>query len=189
MTEPVCGLKKTVLFFVFGCLLLTGASAMYYRGQAEIKKSVQREKMPTAMMGGEGQIMSMMQQLQKNPQDITLLTRLGRAFMSMKAWERSIAFWQRLLALPGQENNIMALTQLGNCFFELKRYERSASAFERIVAAHKHSAPSFFNLGLLYKYHLDQPAKAKVAFARVLELKPKEAGLVRNARKELESLP
>lgn len=190
MTETVSGPKKIVLLFAFACLLLTGASAMYYRGQAGAKVQVKRGgKMPATMMGGEGQIMDMMQQLQKNPLDIALLTKLGQTFMSMKAWERSVAFWQRIVAIPGQEDNIMALTQLGNCFFELKRFELAAQTFERIVAVHQHSAPSFFNLGLLYKYHLGQEEKAKAAFSRVVELKPKKPGLMQNAQKELDSLP
>ena len=54
MTETVSGPKKIVLLFAFACLLLTGASAMYYRGQAGAKVQVKRGgKMPATMMSAE----------------------------------------------------------------------------------------------------------------------------------------
>ncbi len=184
-------IKKTVLLFSAVCLLVIAASAMYYRGKLAAKPQVVRQrKMPMIMEDkGSGKIMSLMQELQKNPQDLSLLTKLGQSFMSMKAWDRAAVFWKKVLALPGQEKNIMALMQLGTCYFEKNQNEQSLEIFKQLIAIEPNYAPAYFNLGLLYKYRLKKPEAAKKAFAKIVSLKTKEPGLIARAEKELETMP
>ncbi len=191
MSKSDFDIKKAVLLFSCVCLLAVAASAMYYRGKSAAKPQVARQrKMPMTMTDkGSGKIMLLMQELQKKPQDLALLTRLGQTFMSMKAWDRAIVFWKKVLALPEQEKNIMALTQLGTCYFEKKQNEKSAEVFKQIVAVEPNFAPAYFNLGLLYKYRLKKPEAAKKAFSKIIALQPKEAGLLERAEKELKTLP
>ncbi len=191
MSKSDFDIKKAVLLFSAVCLLAVTASAMYYRGKLAAKPQVVRERKMPMTMGdkGSGKIMSLMQELQKNPQDLALLTRLGQAFMSMNAWDRAAVFWKKVLALPGQEKNIMALMQLGTCYFEKKQNEKSLEVFEKLIALEPTYAPAYFNLGLLYKYRLKKPEAAKKAFSKIISLQTKEPGLLERAKRELKTLP
>lgn len=184
-------MKKTVLLFSAVCLLVIAASSMYYRGKLAAKPQVVRQRKMPMMMDdkGSGKIMSLMQELQKNPQDLALLTKLGQSFMSMNAWDRAAVFWKKVLALPGQEKNIMALMQLGTCYFEKKQNEQSLEVFKQLIAIEPDYAPAYFNLGLLYKYHLKNPEAAKKAFTKIISLQTEESELLERAEKELKTMP
>ena len=132
---------------------------------------------PMAMIG------ALMQKLQENPGDVGLMSTLGRSFMSMQSWERALTFWDMILEVEAE--NTLALNQKGVCLFRLKRFEEAAKPLERILVIDKDDLHARFNLGILYKHYLDDPARAKAHFQAVLDAKPDDKTLLEGARKEL----
>ena len=100
--------RRRVVFFLLACLGAIVFAAVVYRVEnPSIVQHEERQEMPGGMgqMGGDmAGISSMMQKLQANPDDVEAMRGLGMAFMEMKAWDKSMSFWDmvRLLTKPPQ---------------------------------------------------------------------------------------
>jgi len=132
------------------------------------------------------QILSLMQQLQKNPNDKEILKSLGMLFMEMNAWERSLSFWNRLVKVDPK--NKMALSQSGYCYFELKDYQQAVSRYKQVLAVDPNDPIALFNLGLLYARFLPDPKMARFYLQKVINSKQAEPKVKKEAQKLLSLL-
>ena len=132
-------------------------------------------------MGAE--IGKLMQRLEKNPNDIEVLEKLGKTFMRMQSWDRAIHFWNRALGVdPG---NISARMQLAQCLYQKKNYSRAAKHLEEIVRSAPSHTRAHFNLGILYKYYLNAQQKWEKHFRKVIQSEGVEKSVRERAKKEL----
>lgn len=180
--------RHRVTLFLLVCLGAMLFAAVSYR--VENPTIVQHEE-PREMPGGGSMqkmgdmsgISAMMQRLQENPDDIEVMRSLGMSFMEMQAWERALAFWD--MVLERHDHDVMALNQKGFCLFELERYDEAAALFERMLGIEKDNFHAHYNLGVIYKYYLEQPDKAASHFQAVVDGAPEDPALLSNARREL----
>lgn len=180
--------RRRVLYFLLGCLAVLVFSATVYRvDHPSLVQREERRQMPPgggqAAMGGMGDIAAMMKSLQDNPENVEAMRALGMAFMEMQAWEKSVSFWDMVLERIPEDP--MALNQKGICLFEQKQYAAAAAVFETMLAGEAHNYHAHYNLGILYKYYLEQEDKAAGHFQAVLDANPEDQSLVGKARREL----
>lgn len=137
----------------------------------------QSEAMPMEMIG------QLMSNLEQNPEDVKTLQALGRAFMSMEAWDRAAKFWQRLLKVDPEDKN--AAHQLAMCYFRMQEFEQAVDILTKIISMDPESYHAHFNLGILYKHYLDDPEKARQHLQKIIKAEEVEDELREEARKEL----
>lgn len=185
--------RSRTLMVLLACVGLILFAAVAYR--VENPSIVQHEK-PQEMPGGMGQsgdmgqmggdmsgIASMMQKLKDNPDDVEVMRALGMSFMEMRAWDKSMSFWDMLLAK--NPSDVMALNQKGFCLFELEKHAEAAELFERMLGIEPNNFHAHFNLGIIYKHYLQQPDKAVGHFQAVVDAAPDDPELVDSAKREL----
>jgi tetratricopeptide (TPR) repeat protein len=186
--------RRRTLMVLLACLGLILFAAVAYRVEnPSIVQQEARQEMPGGtgqMGGGMGQmggdmsgIASMMQKLKDNPDDVEAMRALGMSFMDMRAWDKSMSFWDMLLAK--NPNDVMALNQKGFCLFELEKHAAAAELFERMLGIEPNNFHAHFNLGIIYKHYLQQPDKAVGHFQAVVDAAPDDPELVDNAKREL----
>ena len=184
---PQAARRRTV-YFLLACLAAMVFAAVVYRVEhPSIVQHEERQEMPGGMgqMGGDmSAISAMMQKLQANPEDVEAMRALGMTFMDMRAWDRSVSFWDMIL--ERNPDDVMALNQKGFCLFELGRHAEAAEYFERMLTIETANYHAHYNLGVIYKHYLSMPDKAAAHFQAVVDAAPEDPELVNNARRELE---
>jgi len=131
-----------------------------------------------------GDMTSLMQRLQENPEDKEALFRLGQRFMQMQAWDKALEFWNRLQKLEPENKHV--LTQKGFCLFQKEEYEQAAGIFKKILELDARDYRAHYNLGMLYKYYLKKPDPARTHLQKVLEYLPADKkDLRQDVQKEL----
>jgi tetratricopeptide (TPR) repeat protein len=179
--------RRWTLMFLLACLGAMLFAAVAYRVEnPSIVQHEERQEMPGGMgqMGGDmSGISAMMKKLQDNPDDAEAMRALGMAFMEMRAWDKSMSFWDMLLEKDPKD--VMALNQKGFCLFELEKYAEAAEYFERMLTIETGNFHAHYNLGVIYKHYLSQPDKASAHFQAVIDAAPDDPELVGSARREL----
>jgi tetratricopeptide (TPR) repeat protein len=180
--------RRRSTLFLLACLGAMLFAAVVYRVEnPTIVKFEERREMPGGgsmeKMGDMAGVSSMMKRLQDNPDDMEAMRSLGMSFMEMQAWDKALTFWN--MVLERHADDVMALNQKGFCLFELEQYPEAAALFDRMLAIEKENFHAHYNLGIIYKYYLEQPDKAAVHFQAVIDASPDDPALVSNARREL----
>jgi tetratricopeptide (TPR) repeat protein len=186
--------RRRTLMALLACLGLMLFAAVAYRvDNPSIVQHEERQEMPAGGMGQSGEmgqmggdmsgIASMMQKLKDNPDDVEAMRALGMSFMDMRAWDKSMSFWDMLLAK--NPSDVMALNQKGFCLFELEKHAEAAELFERMLGIEPNNFHAHFNLGIIYKHYLQQPDKAVGHFQAVVDAAPDDPELVDSAKREL----
>jgi tetratricopeptide (TPR) repeat protein len=180
--------RRRSTLFLLACLGAMLFAAVVYRVEnPTIVQHEERREMPGGgsmeKMGDMDGLSAMMKKLQDNPDDIEAMRSLGMSFMEMQAWDKALSFWD--MVLERHADDVMALNQKGFCLFELEQYAEAAALFDRMLAIEKENFHAHYNLGIIYKYYLEQPDKAGAHFQAVIDASPDDPALVSNARREL----
>ncbi|MFW5730104.1 MAG: tetratricopeptide repeat protein [Desulfonatronovibrionaceae bacterium] len=133
------------------------------------------------------QLTELMTEVERNPDNVQALTELAHIFMLMEAWERSLNFWERVLALEPEDP--MALNQAGFCLFQLERHEEAVTYFEKLLDIDPENYHSHFNLGIIFKYYLNDQDRAEKHFQAVLDISPDDPAFLDRVRQELQAAP
>ena len=177
-------IQKTVSLFGLGCLLLIFVSSLVYRVKSPSLTLVVHNKQEQAqnpMM----EIVSLMQTLEKEPDNIQVLTSLGNRFMYMRAWEKAMDFWGRVLDI--EPENKMALNQIGVCYFELGKYPQARDTFLKLIKIDNKNYRAYYNLAIIYKYYLDNKDEAKKYLQKILDMRPDDKELLEAVQREMHS--
>jgi len=184
MSRPLqlINLQKIVSLFGLGCLIFIFATSLIYRFERPnltivVQNDLQSSQNPM------NEIIDLMQKLQKEPENVDILAELGNRFMFMRAWEKALSFWKRLLAI--QPDNKMALNQEGVCYFELKQYEKARDTFLKLVKIDNKNYRAYYNLAMLYKYYLNDKDKARTYLQKIVSAKPDDKEVFKAAQREL----
>ncbi len=180
--------KKTTFLILAGAVISMLVFFVQYRmdnpsiaSKSQTGHGQQTEDMEK--LGAE--IGKLMKRLEKNPDDLSVLKKLGRTFMMMKSWDRAIHFWNRALEVdPGYTT---ARMQLAQCFYQKKNYQSAAKHLEEVINSDPSHTRAHFNLGILYKYYLDSGGKKwDKHFRKVLQAGGVERSVREKAKKELQ---
>ncbi len=171
-------------YFALAMAALVGLAALAYRVEhPSIVVQEQRAAMSEGM-GSMAEVSALMQRLQANPEDLDAMRQLGILFMRMEAWERSMGFWDMVLAK--QPQNLEALNQKGVCLFQLGRYPEAVEVFSRMLAVEADNPHAHYNLGVLHAYYLNATDTARRHFEAVVA--GSDARLAAQAREDLAAL-
>lgn len=133
------------------------------------------------------QLTELMAEVERNPDNASALAELAHIFMLMEAWERSLHFWEKLLEL--EPDDPMALNQAGFCLFQLERHQEAVAYFEKLLGLDPDNYHSHFNLGIIFKYYLNDQDRAEKHFQAILEISPDDPALLDRVRQELQAAP
>ena len=175
-------LQKIVSLFGLGCLVLIFAFSLVYRLEHP-SLTLFVHNIPQQSQDPMGEIIALMQKLQKEPDNVEVLSELGNRFMFMRAWEKAMSFWTRLLKVEPQ--NKMALNQLGVCYFELEEYSKARDTFLKLIKIDDKNYRAYYNLAMLYKYYLGDKDKARAYLQKIVNAHPDDEDVFKAAQKEL----
>lgn len=121
----------------------------------------------------------------KDPANRNGWVQLGNSYFDTKQPMKAIEAYGKALELEGNDPNV--LTDQGVMFRQLGWYDRAIANFEKASTLDKNHAQSYYNLGIIYRYDLQDFAKALTAWQKFLDLNPNGPG-ADQVRKELEFL-
>jgi len=178
-------MQKSVAFLAIVCLAVIFLSSLWSRVQNPSITVETRTASSTEEQAVMAQVSVLMAEVEKNPENVQALAELAHAFMLMQAWERSYAFWKRILVL--EPENKLALNQAGFTLFQQERYSEAVDYFKALLKLDEENYRSLFNLGIIYKYYLDDQEKAEANFQRILDIGPEDPQLLERVRRELDN--
>ena len=178
-------MQKSVAFLAIVCLAVIFLSSLWSRVQnpsitVETRSAPSAEEQ--AMMADVSKLMA---EVERNPENVEALTELAHIFMLMQAWERSYTFWKRVLVF--EPENKLALNQAGFTLFQQERYSEAAEFFKARLQLEEQNYRSLFNLGIIFKYYLDDQDKAEAYFQKILEFGPEDPQLIERVMRELDN--
>jgi cytochrome c-type biogenesis protein CcmH/NrfG len=178
-------MQKSVAFLAIICLAVIFLSSLWSRVQNPGITVEPRSAPSTEEQAMMAEVSTLMAEVERNPENIEALTELAHVFMLMQAWERSFSFWKRVLAL--EPENKLALNQSGFTLFQQERYAEAAGFFEKLLELDAENHRSLFNLGIIFKYYLDDQDKAQAYFEKILDLGSEDQQLLERVQRELDN--
>lgn len=185
--------RMVLAFVAFSLVIIFAASFVYRleRPSLEVHEKKGPAGMPQgmdqAMNGPMREVMELMQKLQENPDDPGLQMAMAERFMAMGSYDRAKAFLDKLVKVRPDDPDV--LNALGVVRYNVNDVEGAKAAFEAILARDAEDYRARFNLGLLYKYALGQPEKAKEALSAVIASPKTDPETRKTAQTELETKP
>lgn len=196
-TDPSPGANasgRMVLAFLAFCLVVIFAASFVYRLERPSLEVHQKkgpagmpQGMDNAMNGPMREVMELMQKLQENPNDPGLQMAMAERFLAMGSYDRAKSFLDKLVKVRPDDPDV--LNAMGVVLYNQKDPEGAKAAFEAILAKDPEDYRARFNLGLLYKYALGQPEKAKEALSAVIASPKTDPESRKTAQTELETKP
>lgn len=179
-------MQKSVALLAIICLIAIFSTSLMNRVKNPSIVVESRSAPSSQEQAMMSEINALMAEVDRNPDNVRALIELAHIFMLMDAWERALAFWKRVLAI--EPENQLALNQTGFSLFQLDRYEESEQFFQALLQLDPDNYRSHYNLGIMYRYYLNDHDSAEFHFQRILEISPEEPQLMERVQRELETL-
>lgn len=180
--------RMVLAFVAFGLLVMFVGSFLYRleRPSLEVRRnqSAMPQGMEQAMNGPMKEVMALMQKLKEHPDDPGLQLEMAEKFMAMGAFDRAKTFLDKVVKLRPEDPDVQ--NALGVTLYNLKDMEGAKAAFEGMLARDPEDYRARYNLGLLYKYALNEPDKAAEALRAVADNPKTDPKTRETARRELE---
>lgn len=181
------GRKIILLGIAAGLCLMLLSSVMYRSMHPSIVKESRRRPPQTGqqvspMEGAGNGIGTLMQQMQKDPNNIEILTKLADTFIHQEDWARAENFLMKAITIAPTDTQTLYL--LGITQFNQKKAALAAETFETLLAIAE-DAHARFNLGVIYKHYLNKPDMADKHLKAILSIPGVEKSLQERAQKEL----
>jgi len=186
---PAAGRKAVLALVALGLAAMFASSFLYRLDHPDLSEKVERPAGMEAMGGGGTmtgpmkEIMELMQAMQQDPENVGLLLRAAEQFMMMNAWDRAMVFLDKAQSI--EPDNPQILNDQGIILYNLQKPEESLAKFEKLLAKNPDDYRARYNMGLLYKYALKNPEKAKESFAAVIDSPSADEKAKAGAREEL----
>jgi tetratricopeptide (TPR) repeat protein len=194
--------QKIIVMALVGAVLVMFVGSFLYRMQGKgLAVQVQQERGgmgegmgagaggPMGAMGGVdmNQLRELMAKMQKNPNDPQVLLELANTFMMMQAWDKSLELVTA--AVKVAPDNIEAHRAMGMIRFERKEYDLAKKSFDTVLKMNPDDVLGHYNMGILLKHYLKNPAEGDKHFRRVVQLNPKDPDVLKGAQEELAAPP
>jgi tetratricopeptide (TPR) repeat protein len=125
---------------------------------------------PQAVAAAQQRIAMNQQLLARDPKNVTAWIALGNDYFDTHQAQQAIDAYAAALKL--QPANPDVLTDQGVMYEQLADYDHALANFDQAQKIDPRHVQSAFNLGVIWGKYKNQPAKAAVAWKRVLELAP-----------------
>lgn len=166
--------KETVLFAVVALIVgvLVGVIFTNARKPERGSSSVPVAAAPAVNVG---QQMTMLEGIvAREPTNRNAWVQLGNGYFDANQPMKSIEAYDKALALDGNDPNV--LTDQGVMFRKVGWFDKAVAAFEAAAKIDTNHAQSLFNLGIVYRYDLQDFNKAKSTWERYLTINPSGPG-------------
>jgi|GEM_PF-6225515 Flp pilus assembly protein TadD len=197
-SSPTVGRKVVLVAAVIGIAAIFFSSMLYRWENPSLQKAMRQQSAPSQgpsggmpegmagmdMEGVRAMIQGLEKRLEENPEDLEALMQLANIRMLRGDKEGAAAYLDRVQSAAGTDK--MALMDLAGRWFEMDRFDKAAIALETILQSEPDEMFAHYNLGVLYKYRLDQPQKAEAHLRTVAEGEHSFDDLREQARKALE---
>ena len=110
----------------------------------------------------------------KDPANRNAWVQLGNTYFDSDNPMKAVEAYGKALELDGNDPNV--LTDQGVMFRRLGWYDRAVDNFTKAYDLDPAHAQSLYNLGVVYRYDLQDLAKAKEAWEKYLKVNPSGPG-------------
>lgn len=138
---------------------------------------------PAPMVNAQQKINELKAMVASDPKNRQAWVALGNEYFDADRPMESIEAYQKALELNDKDPNV--LTDQGVMFRRLGWFDRAIANFSKANQADPSHATSLYNLGITYRYDLQDFAKAQEAWKKFLVVNPNGPGSDR-VRQELE---
>ncbi len=177
-------MKKETLLFVVVALVVGVLVGVIFTNARKNERSTSGAPVAAAPAVNAGRQITMLEGIAaKDPGNRNAWVQLGNAYFDANQPMKSIDAYDKALAIDGNDPNV--LTDQGVMFRKVGWYDKAVKAFEQAAKVDQTHAQSLFNLGVVYRYDLQDFAKAKEAWQRYLQINPTGPG-ADQVRAELE---
>jgi len=121
----------------------------------------------------------------KDPNNRNAWVELGNNYFDSDQPVRAIEAYDKALSLGGVDPNV--LTDQGVMFRRMGQFDRAADNFIKAATLNPNHVQSLYNLGVVYRYDLQDFPKAKEAWSRYLALNP-SGPAAEQVRSEMQAL-
>jgi len=108
--------------------------------------------------------------VEKEPENRNAWVQLGHNYFDSNQYVEAVEAYDKALALDGNDPDI--LTDQGVMFRKLGWYDRAVQNFEKAFKINSLHTQSVYNLGIVYRYDLNDFAKATEAWEKFLAIAP-----------------
>jgi cytochrome c-type biogenesis protein CcmH/NrfG len=163
--------RHVILLVGLGLVLIFGTALIYRLTHPSLTMTPERGQPGRAEVEhGDEQDMTRIRELmvglQEDPENIEIMKALGREFMQMRAWEQAKGFLQK--AVMAKPSDVESLMMLGVALFNMERHKEAAEQFEMVLSLDEKNVMAKYNLGVIHKYGLNNPDKAREYFSEVV---------------------
>ncbi|MBR4824388.1 MAG: tetratricopeptide repeat protein [Spirochaetaceae bacterium] len=109
--------------------------------------------------------------LQEEPDDISILSEMGKVYVGSGNDEEALKYYSRVLELD--DKNFTAIDNIGSIYRRLGRYQDSVDILNKAFEIDKDSIATYYNLGQTYKV-MERYDDAIKCFEHVLEKNPND---------------
>lgn len=172
-----------VLVGVLGSMFFSGGSS------APVATSPPPVSAPAAGVNLQQKIDTMLQVTAADPGNRNAWVQLGHAYFDTNQPMKAVDAYDKALELDGNDPNV--LTDQGVMFRKLGWFDRAIENFAKATQMDPRHTQSLFNMGIVYRYDLNEFDKAIQAWEKLLALNPPEpmAGQVRQEVEFLKTHP
>jgi len=182
--------KETVLLVVIVLIVGLLLGILISRGGRGTAPTASAPSQSAAPMVNYQQSIAMLEDLvAKEPNNRNAWVELGNNYFDSDQPVKSIEAYSKALALGPDDPNV--LTDQGIMFRRMGWFDRAIENFNKAATVDPGHAQSLYNLGIVYRYDLQDFVKAKEVWGRYLALNPSgpAAEQVRSEMEFMESHP
>jgi len=168
-------MKKETILFAVVALIVGVLVGIIFTNARKPERNTSSAPVSSAPAVNAGQQLAMLEGIvAKEPTNSNAWVQLGNAYFDANQPMKSIDAYDKALALKGDDPNV--LTDQGIMFRKVGWFDKAVDAFERAAKADATHAQSLFNLGVVYRYDLQDFDKAKSTWERYLKINPSGPG-------------
>lgn len=179
--------KQTIIFAVVALIIGVMGGVIYSNWQRDKAQPVAAGGAPPSAAGVplvnyQQQINTLEAIVAREPDNRNAWVQLGNSFFGSDQPIKAIEAYDKALALGSDDPNV--ITDQGTMFRRLGWYDRAISNFQRAAELDPNHVQSRYNLGVVYRYDLQDFPNAIVAWESFLALNP--GGDIDQIRAEIE---
>jgi len=189
MTEPKKGHENLLLLamvFIIGLLVgVLGSKFLSGGSGAPVATAPPAAVPPAAAVNFQQKIATLEQVAAADPGNRNAWVQLGHAYFDSDQPMKAVDAYDKALALNGNDPDV--LTDQGVMYRRLGWFDRALENFQKAHQLNPRHAQSLFNLGIVYRYDLNEYDKAIDAWKKLLALNPPEP-MASEVRQQVEIL-